>query len=73
MRSSLTSWLVLTGTVSNNVQIAFGCDADGDGELALEEAGLVRETNGDDSRVNGRNDLVNLLSLSTLHGGTSII
>lgn len=33
--------LELTGTVSNNVQIAFGCDADGDGELALEETDLV--------------------------------
>ena len=33
--------LELTGTVSNNVQIAFGRDADGDGDLALEETGLV--------------------------------
>lgn len=33
--------LELTGTVSNNVQIAFGRDADGDGNLALEETGLV--------------------------------
>ena len=33
--------LELNGTVSNNVQIAFGRDTDGDGDLALEETGLV--------------------------------
>ena len=33
--------LELTGTVSNNVQIAFGRDVDGDGDLALGETGLV--------------------------------
>lgn len=33
--------LELNGTVSNNVQIAFGRDANGDGDLALEETGLV--------------------------------
>lgn len=31
----------LASSVSNCVQVAFGCDADGDGELAAEETGLV--------------------------------
>lgn len=31
----------LAGSISNNVQIAFGRDTDGDGELSLEETGLT--------------------------------
>ena len=37
----LTFELELYATPSNNVQVAFGRDADGDGDLALEETGLV--------------------------------
>ena len=32
--------LAFSGTVSNNVEIAFGADADGDGALSVEEIGL---------------------------------
>ena len=33
--------LAFAGTPSNNVEVALGCDADGDGELAPHETGLV--------------------------------
>ena len=63
--------LELTGTVSNNVQIAFGRDVDGDGDLALGETGLVLAWRGGRDCVENVPESDRIVEASVSESGTT--